>query len=800
MTSRNTESLVLVVRAKNLASRELRAVGQDLDKVSTKSGGLKSAAMTLGKVGGAALIGVGAAAAGMAVASVKAFGEFEDRLNQAFAIMGDVAPEVRDQMSDTARAIGKETRIGAGEAADAFYYLASAGYDAAQSIEAVPQLAAFAQAGMMDMAAATDMAADAQSALGLKVKDPTQNLQNLARVTDVLTKGNIIANASIEDMSLALTNKAGAALRLVNKDVEEGVAVLAAFADQGIKAEEGGTALGIVMRDLQRASIANKDAWEANGVSVFDTSGKMLNMADIIGQLEGLLAGMSDEQKKVTLAQLGFNDKSVQFLQTLLGTSEKIREYESDLRAAGGTTQEVADKQMETINAQFEVLGHRAQDVMIGLGKDLAPVVKNELVPALEGLIDSTGMFVEKIGPPLIKAISLVVDSMTGLQVIALDVMGIFDDDARRKKELIVLNRELAKGLGDNLAPTERLATAMLTLGANDAWTVDNLKALIDTVGASETEIADARDIVLEHARANEYDAKYIDMLDEATGSYLGTLDPAKKRLMEVNEAQGEMPPVLDETADSYEDLTEETEEALTAQQQYTDAIKAMTDPIFGAVSSMQDLRQAEAEVLELEKDGKKGTEEWQLAMLDMAEATIGVQDSLDEIDPATLEDAINTIATAMGKTKEETIKFLDELDVLDGKEIHAILKVTAPTLDYIQSGNQLTPHAGRPRQFAMGGRFYRGDEMIVGEQGWEFMTAARSGTVVSNPGTPGGNFADFAGRGFDSDQLVEAIREAFEHNPSAVFSGDINAITNASPNEIVAAIDFKYKTAVRSR
>lgn len=272
--------------------------------------------------------------------------QFQQDMANSTAIMTDLTDGLRRKMEDATRVMSFETRFSANEGAKAFYYLASAGLDAQQSIAALPQVARFAQAGNFDLALATDLATDAQSALGLTVRDSARNLENLTRVTDVLIGANTLANASAEQFSLSLTNKAGAALKLVNKDIEEGVAVLAAYADQGIKGEEAGTAFGIVMRDLTTKAIQNEEAFKTAGVAVFDQADNMRNLADIIGDLENRLDGLSDAQKKQTLLGLGFADKSVAYLQVLLGTSEKIRGYEEALRDAGGATADVANKQL----------------------------------------------------------------------------------------------------------------------------------------------------------------------------------------------------------------------------------------------------------------------------------------------------------------------------------------------------------------------------------------------------------------------------------------------------------------------
>lgn len=321
------------------------------------------------------MIGVGAVA-GLGLA-VNEFAKFDDKMTQSLAIMGDVSADVQQQMSDTAREVAKTTTFSAEQAAESYFFLASAGLDAAASMAAMPQVASFAQAGMFDMARATDLLTDAQSALGLTIRDDAQaNMLNMARVSDTLVKANTLANASVEQFSTALTTKAGPAMRAVGMDVEEGVAVLAAFADQGIKSELAGTNFAIVLRDLQTRAIENKDAFAEVGVTVFDASGEMRNMADIVADLENATQGMSDEQKKATFTMLGFSDKSMGALAALMGTSDAIRMYESELRQANGTTQEIADKQLVSFTSQLKLLWSQIQDVAIEVGSQLVPTLQ----------------------------------------------------------------------------------------------------------------------------------------------------------------------------------------------------------------------------------------------------------------------------------------------------------------------------------------------------------------------------------------------------------------------------------------
>jgi TP901 family phage tail tape measure protein len=279
----------------------------DLSGLNSAEGGLKKFGKMAAGIGAAAV----GAVTGIAVAGIKSFAEFDSKLQQSVSIMGDVSDAMREDMSNAAREVAKATTFSAAEAAESYFFLASAGLDAEQSIAALPKVAAFAQAGMFDMARATDLLTDAQSALGLTSDDTSENMENMARVGDVLVKANTIANASVEQFATSLTTKAAASMRTLNMEVEEGVAVLAVFADQGIKGEQAGTAFNATMIGLTKNARDNAGAFAALGVEVFDSTGELNSMADIVAGLEDGLDGMSTQQVEAALSSLGLTRQAL---------------------------------------------------------------------------------------------------------------------------------------------------------------------------------------------------------------------------------------------------------------------------------------------------------------------------------------------------------------------------------------------------------------------------------------------------------------------------------------------------------
>lgn len=308
--------------------------------------------------------------------AVRSFAKFDQAMTESTSIMQVTTQQIA-AMRETAIELSADGRVlqGPEELAKSYFFLASAGKNAAQSMALLPKVSAFATAGAFDMALATDLLTDAQSALGLVSKDVAKDTLGLVRVSDVLVKANTLANATVEQFSIALTSKAGASLKAFGKDVEEGVAVLAAFADQGVKAQLAGNQLDRVIRLLSKASMDNAKAHKRLGFEVFDSAGEMRNLGDIVGNLEDILKGMSDETKIATLDMLGFEARVQQAILPLLGTSEAIKRYEEELRKAGGTTRQVADKQMKSFSNQMRILKNQVTAAAIELGEVLAPIV-----------------------------------------------------------------------------------------------------------------------------------------------------------------------------------------------------------------------------------------------------------------------------------------------------------------------------------------------------------------------------------------------------------------------------------------
>lgn len=354
---------------------------------------------------------IGIAGAGFGFISIIRAGEqFNRKMRNSIAIMKDVDEAFRKNLRQSAIETAKTVQFSATEIADSYFFLASAGLKSNQIIAAMPQTTQFAQAGMFDLSTAVQLATDAQAVMQLRSDDAAQNLINLTRVTDVLVKANTLADANTRQFAVAMTTKAGAAARSAGIEIEELGAILAAFAERGTKGSDAGTALNIVLRDLQSKSITNRKEFEKFGGSAF-VDGNLRPIADILEDIETGLSKLNDEGKKAKLMQLGFQDRSVVFIQTLLGASKQIRTFEKDLKKAGGTTKKVAEQQLTPFQKGMAQLGAMFTDIGARISDFIGPILQ-KLGTAFGKAWDQIKIVFEAMGPTVDRVSGEIVDKV----------------------------------------------------------------------------------------------------------------------------------------------------------------------------------------------------------------------------------------------------------------------------------------------------------------------------------------------------------------------------------------------------
>lgn len=309
-------------------------------KASSIGGAISGGLKTMAKVGVAAIGAATGAISAFAGSAIKEGMSFDKAMSQVYATMGDKADvliedgvykgqKASEALRDFAMEMGRTTRYTAEQSAEALNYMALAGYDAATSMQMLPNVMSLAAAGDFDLARASDMLTDSQTAFGI-------SLERTTLMVDEMAKAASTGNTSVEQLGDAflvvgglaqelnggfVTTASGATL--ATDGIQELEIALTAMANAGVKGSEAGTHMRNMLLKLSDPTDKGTQALERMGVTIFDkTTGAMRSLTDIMGDLQMQLGAMTQEDKIGVISAL-FNTRDMAAAEALLGAVEQ---------------------------------------------------------------------------------------------------------------------------------------------------------------------------------------------------------------------------------------------------------------------------------------------------------------------------------------------------------------------------------------------------------------------------------------------------------------------------------------------
>lgn len=433
------ERLAIAIEAVNNASAALNAVKADLQGIGAQAqatqGGMAGFSNSLGglstqaaKLGGVMTLGLTAPIVALGKAAFDVTREFEQRLANAFSVMGDVADADKKKLSGLAEQLGRDTAFKASEAADAMYSLASAGLKTDQIMGALPKTLDLAAATQTDLSKASEQTAVAMTVFGIKANE-------VGRITDSFVAG--ITNTPLTFQRITESMKfAGPAMANFGKSVEETVAALGLFAQSGIFGARAGTALRGILTSLANPTKEMVGVFKSLGISMNELNPKTHSLGQVFDRLQE--SGASTEQIYKAFGKV-LGSTVVAALKQANDSGRKVSDVLNELQSKMGETgaaSEVAQKQLDTVDGALKVLGSSIQDVAIQFNKDLFQggdtfkglildinkVINSiaTLDPSIKQAIVAFGAFLAIIGP-----IALVIAAVSGAMAVLLTPLGL---------------------------------------------------------------------------------------------------------------------------------------------------------------------------------------------------------------------------------------------------------------------------------------------------------------------------------------------------------------------------------------
>ena len=295
--------------------------------------------------------------------------EFEQTLVSAAAkFPGEIrkGTEAFQQLEQAARKTGATTEFTATQSAEALNFLAMAGFNAEQSISALPGVVDLATASGTDLATATDIATDALGAFGLMTKDTAQLQTNLARVGDVLLKTSVTANATVEQLFESM-KKAAPIATAAGVSLETVASLMGTMANSGIKAEKSGTAVANMFLNLTAPSTRAQKILKKLRIELKNTDGSLRDVPTLIDDLNKSMGGLADPQKLAVLEQLFGREGLAGVATVVAGGGDALREYRKELEGATGSQKKMAEVMRDTLQGRLNSLKSAIEGVKLSI-------------------------------------------------------------------------------------------------------------------------------------------------------------------------------------------------------------------------------------------------------------------------------------------------------------------------------------------------------------------------------------------------------------------------------------------------
>lgn len=394
------------------AYNDLKVFGDKSATAEQKLNGLSSAFKT---TGGLLSMNVTLPIVGVGAAAVKTATDFEAGMSEVKAISGATGSEF-DALREKAIEMGAKTKFSASDSADAFKYMAMAGWDASAMMDGIAGVMDLAAASGEDLATTSDIVTDALTAFGLQASDS-------AHFADVLAQASSKSNTNVGLMGETFKYVAPVAGAL-GYSIEDTAVAIGLMANSGIKGSQAGTALRSTITRLAKPVGEAKDAVEELRISITNADGTMKPLSQTMVELREKFAGLTEEQKAQYAAMLAGQEGMSGLLAIVNASDEDFQKLTDEINNANGAAEDMASVMMDNTAGAVEQLKGALESAGILIGEKLTPYIR-KLAEWITGLVEKfnslsegeqeqivkLGLILAAIGPVLLimsKVISVV--------------------------------------------------------------------------------------------------------------------------------------------------------------------------------------------------------------------------------------------------------------------------------------------------------------------------------------------------------------------------------------------------------
>lgn len=314
-------------------------------------------------VQGASLIG---ASFGVAE-SVNSFQDFESMMSQVKAISGATG-QAFDDLTAKAQEMGATTKFTATESAEAFNYMAMAGWKPQQMIDGISGIMSLAAASGEDLGTTSDIVTDALTAFGLQAGDA-------GHFADVLAQASANANTNVSMLGESFKYVAPVA-GAMNYSVEDTSLALGLMANASIKGSMAGTALKTSLANMAAPTDSMAAAMDKYGISLTDSEGNMKSLRGVIDNLRGSLGGLSETEQTAAASTIFGKEAMAGMLAIINASEEDYNKLSTAIGNSKDAAEGMADTMLDNLKGSFTLTQSAIEGTENAFGKRLSPYLR----------------------------------------------------------------------------------------------------------------------------------------------------------------------------------------------------------------------------------------------------------------------------------------------------------------------------------------------------------------------------------------------------------------------------------------
>lgn len=375
--------------------------------IATKIGGhLRGVGNSLASVGSTLTKSITVPIAGLGTAAVKTTSNFESAMSKVSAISGATGGDI-DKLNKKAQEMGAKTKFSATESAEAFQYMAMAGWKTGDMLDGIEGIMNLAAADGLDLATTSDIVTDALTAFGLSAKDSSH-------FADVLAKTSSSANTNVSMLGESFKYVAPVAGAL-KYSVEDTALALGLMANAGIKGSQAGTTMRSAISRLVKPTDEVAAAMDKYNISLTNSDGTMKPLSQVMKDLRQNLGSLSEAEQSQAAATLFGQEAMSGMLAIVNASNTDFNNLSEAIGSADGSAQQMADTMLNNLQGQITLLKSALEGLAIQFGEILMPYIKQfvtwlqnlvqklqEMTPEQKEQIVKWAAFAAAIGPVLL--------------------------------------------------------------------------------------------------------------------------------------------------------------------------------------------------------------------------------------------------------------------------------------------------------------------------------------------------------------------------------------------------------------